>query len=317
MKFHALLPVRDEGDIIGQCLEHLLSWADAVYVFDTGSEDQTWDIVNETAGREKRVRPIGRKPVYFSEVMVRGWMFNVARDFMTSGDWFLRVDADEFHHIPPPEFVRDRMRSYETIAYHQYYEFQLTQSEAAAWQSSTDHAAERARPIEERRRHFIVTEYSEPRLCKYRQTMRWPPSVSFPINAGYLARERLPIRHYPHRDPEQLRRRCALRAIMMGSKENNRHWSLPALHHWSQPEWQKFVVSDDNSNLRFWTPGTALPFYSFDNHLARQPKRLMQRLAHSFLLPVLDRCRPEWPPNAGPLLIEDHLVARLSRELRA
>jgi hypothetical protein len=316
MRFHALLPVRDEGDIIAQCIKHLLTWADAIYVFDTGSEDQTWDWINEIAHREKRVTILGRRTVYFSDALVRGWMFNVAREHMRPGDWFLRVDADEFHHIPPPEFVR-RMRRFETIAYHQYYDFQLTESEAKAWFLDTDKATERARPIEERRRYFTPSVYSEPRLCKYRETMRWPPSTSFPINAGYVARERLPIRHYPHRDPEQLCRRCALRRAMMASKQNNRHWSKPELHHWSQPDWAKFVAPDNLPNLHFWAPGAPLPSYQFDNHLAQQPKRLLQRLVHSCLLPLLDRSRPRWPSEAGPLPIEDIVAARLSRELHA
>ena len=34
-RFIVLLPVRDEADIIGQCLRHLLAWADAIYIFDT------------------------------------------------------------------------------------------------------------------------------------------------------------------------------------------------------------------------------------------------------------------------------------------
>ena len=41
-RFVVLLPLRDEADIIGQCLRHLLEWAGAIYVFDTGSVDETW-----------------------------------------------------------------------------------------------------------------------------------------------------------------------------------------------------------------------------------------------------------------------------------
>ena len=63
MRFHALLPVRDEADIIGQCLRHLLTWADAVHVFDTGSVDDTWEIVGDLASRDERVRLLGRDPV--------------------------------------------------------------------------------------------------------------------------------------------------------------------------------------------------------------------------------------------------------------
>src|SRR5260221_10263467 len=122
MKFHALLPVRDEADILGQSLSHLLTWADAVYVFDTGSVDESWEIVRQFAARDKRVIPLKKDSVFFSEKRLRGWMFHRARQSMRPGDWFLRVDADEFHHVAPPEFVKQRMRKHETIAYHQYYD---------------------------------------------------------------------------------------------------------------------------------------------------------------------------------------------------
>jgi len=52
MRFICLLPVRDEADIIGQCLRHLLTRADAIYVFDTRSVDQTWEIVQDEAAKD-------------------------------------------------------------------------------------------------------------------------------------------------------------------------------------------------------------------------------------------------------------------------
>ena len=116
MSFIALLPVRDEADIIGQSLRHALAWADAIYVFDSGSVDNTWEIVLDLASREKRVKPIRKEPVYFSDTRVRGFLFHYARQFMRDGDWFLRIDADEFHHIPPPEFAKPHLRKGETIA---------------------------------------------------------------------------------------------------------------------------------------------------------------------------------------------------------
>jgi glycosyltransferase involved in cell wall biosynthesis len=204
MRFHALLPVREEADIIGQCLQHMLQWADAIYVFDTGSIDNTWEIVQEFAARDKRVIPMRKEPVYFSETRLRGYMFHIARKQMRDSDWVLRVDADEFHHIAPPDFVKNCMWKHETVAYHQYYDFQLLRSEVDKWDRGEETLADRARPIEDRRRHYTVSVYSEPRLCRYRETMQWPPTVSFPYNAGFVARERLPIRHYPYRDPVQL-----------------------------------------------------------------------------------------------------------------
>lgn len=315
--FHALLPVRDEADIVEQCLSQLLAWADSVYVFDTGSVDESWEIVQAFASRDRRVIPLKKDPVFFSETRLRGWMFNEARQRMRDGDWFLRVDADEFHHVPPTEFVRTHMRPHETVAYHQYYDFKLTESEVNAWNHGLETLADRARPIAERRRWFIPSVYSEPRLCKYRTTMQWPPTVSFPYNAGFVARSRLPIRHYPHRDPVQLTRRCRLRAIMMADGENRSNWSRPELHHWVESNWQTFITPDDDEHLLYWEPGTELPLIPFQNHVAKPHIRLMQRIVHRHLVRRLDLRRQKWPTGAYPQVIPDDVRARLTVELQA
>lgn len=315
MKFHCILPVRDEADIIGQCLHQMLTWADAIYVFDTGSVDETWEVVQDIATKDKRVKPLKKDPVYFSENRLRGWLFHQARQHMKTGDWFLRVDADEFHHIPPPEFVKIRLRRHETIVYHQYYNFALLQSEVAAWEAGLETLADRSKPIESRRQWFLPSVYSEPRLCRYRESMQWPITVSFPYNAGYLARERLPIRHYPHRDPAQLERRCRLRAIMMADKENRSHWTHADLHHWSQSEWRKFIIPDDENGLQHWIPGTTLPEVQYNNHLAPIHKRIAQRMVHSLGLPLLDRMRSKWVPENYPQKISESVIKELAEKL--
>ena len=315
MRFHALLPVRDEADIIAQCLSHLLTWSDAVYVFDTGSVDKTWEIVQDFSARDQRVVPLRKDAVFFSENRLRGWMFHHARPHMRDGDWFLRVDADEFHHVPPPEFIEARMRRSETIAYHQYYDFQLTESEVQTWAAGIETLADRGRPIEDRRRWFKASAYSEPRLCRYRPTMAWPPTVSFPFNAGFVAKYRLPIRHYPHRDPIQLIRRCRLRAVMMADRENSGNWSHPEQHHWKEREWTRFVTRDNDPDLRYWTKGTELPDPVFTSHLKSPQERLLQRILHSTMLSLLDSRRPKWPSKEYPQQIPDAIVEQLSIQL--
>ncbi|MEQ1752315.1 MAG: hypothetical protein ABL974_23040, partial [Prosthecobacter sp.] len=250
-----------------------------------------------------------------SETRLRGWMFHQARQHMRSGDWFLRVDADEFHHVPPPEFVKTRLRPHETVVYHQYYNFAIRESEVSAWQAAQELLSERALPIEQRRQWYEVSIYAEPRLCRYRETMQWPSTVSFPFNAGYVAKERLPIRHYPHRDPLQLERRCRLRAVMMADKENRANWSRPELHHWAEQEWRKFVTPDTAPDLKHWAPGTPLEEVYQSNHLAKPMRRLAQRLTHSLLLPILDQRRPTWRADSYPQKISSEIVSVLANEL--
>jgi glycosyltransferase involved in cell wall biosynthesis len=314
-QFVCILPVRDEADIIGQCLHHALQWSDAIYVFDTGSVDNTWEIVQDFAARDKRVVPLRKDPVYFSETKLRGWLFHQARQKLRTGDWFLRVDADEFHHVPPPEFVKTRLRPHETIVYHQYYNFALRASEVRDWEAGKESLADRARPIEERRQWYQVSVYAEPRLCRYRDTMQWPATVSFPYNAGYMAVERLPIRHYPHRDPVQLDRRCRLRAVMMADKENRANWLID-YHYWQDREWRNFITPDDAPNLKHWVPGSPLAEVHQTNHLAKPHVRIAQRLTHAFMLPLLDRRRGRWSEDTYPQRITPEVVALLDRELR-
>lgn len=316
MRFHVLLPVRDESDIISQSLAHMLTWADTISVFDSGSVDSTWEIVQDFAARDKRVLPLKKDAVFYSENRLRGWLFHHARQHMRTGDWFLRVDADEFHEILPPDFVKTRLAPHETIVYHQYYDFRLRQSEVDDWEAGRETQADRSRPISERRRWFTPSIYSEPRLCRYRESMQWPPTVSFPYNAGFVARERLPIRHYPHRDPAQLERRCRLRAIMMADKENRAHWTQPDLHHWAENEWRKFITPDDLPELQLWKANEALPDLGYTNHLRPPHIRLAQRFVHSLLLPILDARRTPWPPDTYPQKIPADTIARLERDLR-
>ena len=97
MTFHAFLLVRNEADILPQTLPHLLEFCAAVHVLDTGSTDGTWDLVREMALREKRLRPFASAPLT-GDVSLRGIMFEAVRRTMRGGDWFGRVDADEFYH---------------------------------------------------------------------------------------------------------------------------------------------------------------------------------------------------------------------------
>lgn len=312
----ALLPVRDEGDIIAECLTHMLSWADKIYVYDTGSVDHTWDVVQAFAKADARIRPIASEPVYYNENRVRGLLFETAREFLREGDWFLRVDADEFHHVRPQDFVASRLKPGEGIVYHQYYDFQLTRTEANELSSEEAVASDRAKPIEQRRRHFNVSVYAEPRMCRYRSSMRWPATVSFPFNAGLIATERLPIRHYPHRDPKQLDRRCRLRAIMMADRENRSNWTRPDSHHWSVADWSQFIVDDDAPGLQCWEPGTDLLEICQLNHLPSGNKRLVQRIMYALGIPrVLDKTRATWAADSNPLPIAAETQAILATAL--
>ncbi|MCL2647960.1 MAG: glycosyltransferase [Phycisphaerales bacterium] len=69
--------LRDEADVVTQTLEHLLEWIDTLHIFDTGSTDETWDMVQDAARRDKRIVPL-REPQVYSDSM-RSQMFHRTR----------------------------------------------------------------------------------------------------------------------------------------------------------------------------------------------------------------------------------------------
>jgi hypothetical protein len=307
MRFHALLLVRDEADIIEDCLAHAATWCDAIYVYDTGSTDGTWELVLAASRRDHRVMPIAREAVFFADGL-RAFLFDKVRDRATDGDWFVRLDADEFYPISPTGFVKERLRPCESLVCNQNYEFRLTFEEAEAYRDADDILADRRRPIQERRRFFIPLEYAEPRLFRYRHTMQWSPPNYGPWNAGYVARERIPVLHYPHRDPVQLRARVRLRAEM---RKYMRSIDRGQGSHWEATDWSSFLVPQSDPRVVRWEHGAELPAFRFTNHLAPPKIRVLQRLAHGFLLPVLDRRRPRFPPGYLPEPIPPELSTAL------
>ncbi|CAN5558583.1 glycosyltransferase family 2 protein [soil metagenome] len=316
MRFQGLMLLRDEEDIIAQNLEHLLTWIDALYILDLGSSDRTWEIVQDFARREPRIVPFMHRPILYDDNL-RSFIFSHFRDRFSPGDWVFKIDADEFYHIPPPQFVKERLRAGESAVNLLWYYFRLTQQEVVAYENgAVDVMEDRKRPIELRRPFYQIAKYSEPRMFRYRRSMQWPEVTSFPYNAGFVARERIPIRHYPHRDPLQMARRYELRASQMKLKAH-------AGGHWKLDDWHKDLVDPeaassptrtegvstmsglDHDQVHHWQPGSPLPELHPMDHLPDWKTRLAQRIVHPMLLPLLDPKRRKFNTAYQPTYTED------------
>jgi len=310
--------LRDEEDIIDECLRHLLSWCDALYIYDLGSTDSTWSIVQEHARRDSRIIPAISQPTVYHENL-RAVLFDRFRDRFESGDWIMKIDADEFYETTPPDFVRQRLSRGESAVFLQWYFFRLTDREVTEYERGKDIQEDRKNPIALRRRFYTISKYSEPRMFRYRRTMKWPETTAWPFNRGVTARHRIPIRHYPHRDPLQMERRYRLRHGMMKLIPG------PGPIHWDILDWRQDVFSIDSKNLvktregmnsveglagdtlHEWRPGESLPEVDFTNHLPPLYKRWMHRIAARTILPLLDGTRPDYSKTFQPQLISDEV----------
>lgn len=281
MRYHGIMVLRDEGDIIAHTLSHLLTWVDSLHFLDTGSTDGTWETVNDFARRDDRVRPVAREVMPFHNGL-RAVLFNRVRHGFEDGDWFARLDADEIYHVPPPRFISERLAPHESRVFTQHYEFLMTKAQHRAWKAGEGLLADRSRPIESRLTRYVMQECPEPRLFKYRRSMRWPETSYVPLRGGLPAMSRIPVRHYRWRDPEQAARRCALRrAARAAGAKTGPHWELA--------DYQEWLANDEDPRLLSWSPGQPLPDPGLRNHLPPRVRRLaLHVLYRTGLVRVLD-----------------------------
>lgn len=314
MAFHGLLVIRDECDIIDETLRHVLTWADSVYVLDTGSTDGTWEIVNELAAQDRRLVPVLTRPVYW-HLGLRAMLFDRFRDRFRRGDWIVRLDADEMYHIPPPEFARTRIGRGEGRIRSLMFEFVLTRSmvEAERREPAADH-----RSIVDRRRVYYLDPHPEVRMFRYRPSMRWTPDRDGPFDEGLMAFERIPIRHYRCRDEAQVRKRCALRTRMRrGQPVNQPGHTFAPVTHWAEDDWEYWVWPDEQPRLRVWEPGTDLPEVRSPKLARGTWAYLRSQMKYGLGWPAIaDRFRARFPGEFEPEGISAEIQAELAAAIR-
>jgi hypothetical protein len=95
----ASLIVRDEEDVLGDCLASLAGVVDEIVVHDTGSTDRTTQIAREHGA----VVTEGRWDDHFGDARNRALE-------RCRGDWVLQIDADEILTVTDPQAVRAQLR---------------------------------------------------------------------------------------------------------------------------------------------------------------------------------------------------------------
>jgi glycosyltransferase involved in cell wall biosynthesis len=213
MRIHGICVAKNEADVIGHCFERALSsWADAIYVMDNGSSDETWDIVRTFP--KDRVIPWKQEGGPFRDSL-RGQVFNAFRERASTGDWWCRLDADEFF-VESPRVVLSAVPRRHHVVWATMIHYFLTEVELE--QIDFDQPIAALLPLLRR----YDANFSEARFFRHRSRLVWPDDCSWPRNVGVVHPERILMRHYKYRSPEQIRRRLDTRrqAIQGGTRNS-------------------------------------------------------------------------------------------------
>ena len=226
MKIHGLCIVKNEVDVLQESLISALHWCDHIYVFDNGSNDGTWELVNELANQHLQIVPYKQDDVIFSSAL-RADIFNAFRSNADPRDWWCRLDADEFYIDDPRIFlakVPDRFQTVWSASFAYYF----TDQDAISYQRNPSRYLQIT--IEQRLRYYL-NHWGEVRFFRHSDDIVWTRTQDyggFPkaVWEGLAYPVRIWLKHYQYRSPEQIQRRLLTRRPAIEAGSGFRHEAL-------------------------------------------------------------------------------------------
>jgi len=262
-KIFSICVVKNEADVIGHSLNEAAKWSDRIFVFDNGSTDRTWELVQSMASNV--VVPWKQDGRAFTDAL-RAEVFAQFRHEARDGDWWCRLDADEFYFADPHEFLADVPKRHHVV-WGLAVEYYLTRNDV----DRLDFTVPIERLLPEIHHYRAIN--SEARFFRYRRRLAWPTeNASWPRHMGIVHPRRIPFRHYQYRTPEQIRRRLATRreAVERGT-----------VMYWSEQDsnWESALADPDtcrrSENGSFLADEMRLP-----RHIEPPHRRLLKAALH-------------------------------------
>jgi glycosyltransferase involved in cell wall biosynthesis len=267
MKTHAILLAKNEADIIGYTLDAAAAWADCIYVFDTGSTDDTWDIVQAAAKRHPQVVPWKYEARSYDDNL-RGEVFRAMRANVGPADWWCKLDADEVYAEDPRPILAAAPRGHHVVwAIHvQYY---LTETDVARFDLNDPRIP---RIAEANRPRYYRANSSEQRFFRHRPRLDWS-SGSWPRHLGVVHPRRILLRHFQYRSPQQVQSRLDIRRQAAAAGYRNFSHSL-------QQSWREVIQPAAGLHYDDGRAPLQVNEAEFPRHLEPASRRLFKHLMH-------------------------------------
>jgi len=208
--------VKNESDIIAQTLKYASKWSDYIYVYDNGSTDGTWEKVIDLAKEYKQIIPYKQESKPYAESL-RSEPFNHYRENSSDGDWWCQLDADEIYIDDPRIFLSNVSRKYDVV-WAASFEYYFTNKDFEIYKQNPSLYSDEV-PIEDKCRYYI-NNWSEPRFFKYQKSLVWEKNLvrnvgRMPDGVDISYTERIRLKHYQYRSPQQIQKRLDTRIQAM------------------------------------------------------------------------------------------------------
>jgi len=224
---HGICLVKDEADVITRTLKTAIQWCDFIYVFDNGSTDGTWEKILSLSQNYRQITPYKQDAKPFHNGL-RSEVFNHYRSISIDGDWWCVLDADEFYIDNPRIFLAKVSERYQVVwnASFQYY---FTDKDLFRYDEEPEFYADDV-PVEQKIRYYL-NNWSEFRFFRYKSSLVWHETASYPSNLGAVYPVRIWLKHFQYRSPQQIQKRLNVRyeAGRPFTHEIQRDWKATVL----------------------------------------------------------------------------------------
>jgi glycosyltransferase involved in cell wall biosynthesis len=235
MKIHAFCIAKNEADILRETLISALHWCDHIYVLDNGSDDGSWELVNDLAKQHSQIVPYKQDNTPFTNGL-RADIFNEFRSNAAAGDWWCQLDADEIYIDDPSIFlskIEDRYQTVWTASFNYFF----TDEDAVLYRK--DPAKYLEIPVQQRLRYYL-NHHGELRFFRHNDDIVWArtqhygtvPEALFYLASAYPVR--IWLKHYQYRSPEQIERRLLTRRSAIEANlfqhETTGNWRAAVAH---------------------------------------------------------------------------------------
>jgi len=197
MKIHCICLVKDEEDILEQTINSALNWADHIYIADNGSSDKTPQIIDMLTDNIRVFKITGFENVRY-RVSLWGLIFNQVKAVSKPGDWWCRLDADEFYFDNPKNFLASMPKQIDTV-WSSHYSYQFSDVDFEKYQENPHSFL--ATPITDRIKHYLNSG-GEVRFAKHRFPFYW--RGAWPNLRFCASTRRIRIKQYQYRSPDQI-----------------------------------------------------------------------------------------------------------------
>lgn len=231
-KLAAHLLVKDEEDIIEDCLDHLSEFCDYILLLDTGSTDKTYEICKE----HKNVTYIEKKKVVYNDAL-RQILVEESRKYLNKQDWLLEISADHFFDSDPRLDIEKAISEGANVITYDIAQFYFTDLDIN-YNNNEISVQRRLLYYAINYHNFPVVFQNQPNLKYISQVTEWPELQEKKIASFHPI-----LKHYQFRSIEQIRKRLNVRF-------DQRKKGFKGFRHYRTDNWRQYIF-DHNKLHKF------------------------------------------------------------------